>query len=133
MRGPTGALFFDPAALACGIVTCGGLCPGLNDVIRAIVLSLHHHYGVRKIYGFRFGFEGLVDGTVTNRCELTPDAVNRIHKPGGSILGSSRGPAGPRGDGRRSSSLGVGMLFAIGGDGTLRGAHAISEEAARRG
>ena len=53
-------LFFDPAKLACGIVTCGGLCPGLNDVIRAIVMSLHRHYGVNRIYGFRFGYEGLV-------------------------------------------------------------------------
>src|SRR5581483_7544648 len=60
MAGPRGRIFFDPARLGCGIVTCGGLCPGLNDVIRAIVLSLHHHYGVRRIYGFRYGYEGLV-------------------------------------------------------------------------
>ena len=58
--GPRERLFFDPATLTCGIVTCGGLCPGLNDVIRAIVLSLHHHYGVRRSTGFRFGYEGLV-------------------------------------------------------------------------
>ncbi len=58
--GPQEKLFFDPSQLACGIVTCGGLCPGLNDVIRSIVLSLHHHYGVREVYGFRFGYEGLV-------------------------------------------------------------------------
>src|SRR5512134_3147246 len=58
--GPRQMLFFDPAKLACGIVTCGGLCPGLNDVIRAIVISLYHHYGVAKVYGFRFGYEGLV-------------------------------------------------------------------------
>ena len=58
--GPRRNLFFDPATLACGIVTCGGLCPGLNDVIRAIVMCLHHHYGVNRIFGFRFGYEGLV-------------------------------------------------------------------------
>ena len=60
IAGPRQKLFFDPSKLACGIVTCGGLCPGMNDVIRSIVLSLHHHYGVRKVYGFRFGYEGLV-------------------------------------------------------------------------
>ena len=132
--GPRETLFFDPSTLACGIVTCGGLCPGLNDVIRAIVLSLHHHYGVRKVYGFRFGFEGLVRRMGHEPLELTPETVNRIHEIGGSILGSSRGPAGPGGDGRRTcEELGIGILFAIGGDGTLRGAQAIGEEAARRG
>jgi 6-phosphofructokinase 1 len=90
--GPRQRLFFNPSGLACGIVTCGGLCPGLNDVIRAIVLSLHHHYGVQQIYGFRFGFEGLVTGRRAEPVLLTPDAVNRIHHTGGSILGSSRGP-----------------------------------------
>ena len=92
-RGST--LFFDPTKLACGIVTCGGLCPGLNDVIRSIVLSLHHHYGVSKVYGFRFGYEGLVRRCGHEPLELTPEAVNRIHEIGGSILGSSRGPQDP--------------------------------------
>ena len=126
-------LFFDPSALACGIVTCGGLCPGLNDVIRAIVLSLHHHYGVQQIYGFRYGFEGLVAGLGQQPLALTPETVSHIHHTGGSILGSSRGPQDPAAmvDGLRR--LGVRVLFAIGGDGTLRGAHAISMEVARRG
>src|SRR5215217_2362097 len=90
--GPRQRLFFDPARVACGIVTCGGLCPGLNDVVRAIVLSLHHHYGVRTTYGFRFGFAGLVEGAAHEPLDLTPELVNRIHELGGSILGSSRGP-----------------------------------------
>ncbi len=64
--GPREKLFFDPSQLACGIVTCGGLCPGVNDVIRSIVLSLYHHYGVHKVYGFRFGYEGLVRRKGTN-------------------------------------------------------------------
>ena len=88
-------LFFDPAKLACGIVTCGGLCPGLNDVIRAIVRSLRHHYGVNKVYGFRFGYEGLVRRIGHQPLELTPESVHRIHESGGSILGSSRGPQDP--------------------------------------
>jgi 6-phosphofructokinase 1 len=131
--GPRERLFFDPSALACGIVTCGGLCPGLNDVIRAIVLSLHHHYGVGRIYGFRFGFEGLVERCGHEPLELTLPLVNRINEMGGSILGSSRGPQDPAAMVDRLERLGVGILFAIGGDGTLRGAHAISGEASRRG
>jgi 6-phosphofructokinase 1 len=131
--GPRARLFFDPSTLACGVVTCGGLCPGLNDVIRAIVQSLRHHYGVRRVYGFRFGFEGLVDHCGHEPLELTLDLVNRIHELGGSLLGSSRGPQPPEAMVDRLERLRIGILFAIGGDGTLRGAHAIGEEAARRG
>ena len=127
--GPRETLFFDPSRLACGIVTCGGLCPGLNDVIRAIVLSLHHHYGVQKIYGFRFGYEGLVRRYGHKPLELTPDTVNRIHEIGGSVLGSSRGPQDPAEMVQTLEDLKIGILFAIGGDGTLRGAQAISDEA----
>ncbi|HXY38771.1 MAG TPA: ATP-dependent 6-phosphofructokinase, partial [Vicinamibacteria bacterium] len=131
--GPRERIFFDPAALSCGIVTCGGLCPGLNDVIRAIVLSLHHHYGVRRIHGFRYGYEGLVRRHGHEPLRLTPDAVNRIHEMGGSLLGSSRGPQDPAEMVDTLEALQVAVLFAIGGDGTLRGALAIAEEAARRG
>ena len=131
--GPRETLFFDPSRLACGIVTCGGICPGLNDVIRAIVLSLHHHYGVEKIYGFRFGYEGLVRRYGHEPIELTPDAVKRIHEMGGSVLGSSRGPQDPAEMVQTLEDLKIGILFAIGGDGTLRGAQAISDEARRRG
>jgi 6-phosphofructokinase 1 len=131
--GPRRALFFDPRRLVCGIVTCGGLCPGLNDVIRSIVRSLHYHYGVGRVLGFRFGFEGLVRAYGHAPLELTPDAVNRIHESGGSLLGSSRGPQEPGEMVRTLEDLDVGILFAIGGDGTLRGAQAIAGEAARRG
>ena len=131
--GPRERIFFDPARLACGIVTCGGLCPGLNDVIRSIVLSLHHHYGVQKVYGFRYGYEGLVPRYRHEPLQLTPDGVNRIHDLGGSVLGSSRGPQDPAEMVKTLEDLGVGILFAIGGDGTLRGARTIAEEAARRG
>ena len=131
--GPRQMLFFDPARLACGIVTCGGLCPGLNDVIRAVVLSLRRHYGVTKVYGFRFGYEGLVRRIGHQPLELTPESVHRIHESGGSILGSSRGPQDAAEMVDYLHNLGVGILFAIGGDGTLRGAQKIGEEAARRG
>jgi len=131
--GPREKIFFEPSQLACGIVTCGGLCPGLNDVIRSIVLSLYHLYGVKKIYGFRYGYEGLVSTYGHKPVELTHDGVNRIHEQGGSVLGSSRGPQDPAAMVTTLEELKVGMLFAIGGDGTLRGAQKISEEAAKRG
>jgi 6-phosphofructokinase 1 len=131
--GPRQALFFDPKKLACGLVTCGGLCPGLNDVIRAVVGSLHRNYGVKTIYGFRFGYEGLVRRLGHQPVELTPESVHRIHESGGSILGSSRGPQNVAEMVDYLNELGIGILFAIGGDGTLRGAQAIGDEAARRG
>ena len=131
--GPREMLFFDPGTLACGIVTCGGLCPGLNDVIRAVVVSLHRHYGVRTVYGFRFGYEGLVRRMGHQPVRLTPESVQRIHESGGSMLGSSRGHQDASEMVEYLQELGVGILFAIGGDGTLRGAQKIGEEATRRG
>jgi 6-phosphofructokinase 1 len=131
--GPRRNLYFDPARIACGIVTCGGLCPGLNDVIRAIVMSLHHHYGVADIRGFRFGYEGLVRRHGHEPLRLTPDLVKRIHHLGGSVLGSSRGAQDPAEMVQTLEALNVRVLFTIGGDGTLRGAQAIAEEATRRG
>ena len=83
LAGPRERIFFDPATIACGIVTCGGLCPGINDVIRAVTLSLYHHYGVRKIYGFRYGYEGLVKRLGHTPLELTPTSVNQIGELGG--------------------------------------------------
>ena len=133
VAGPREKIFFEPSRLACGIVTCGGICPGLNDVIRSIVLSLYHHYGVRKVYGFRFGYEGLVPRYGHAPLEIVPEAVGRIHEMGGTILGSSRGPQDPAEMVSYLEELKIGILFAIGGDGTLRGAQKIAEEATRRG
>jgi len=133
VAGPREKIFFDPSSLACGIVTCGGLCPGLNDVIRAVVLSLSHHYGVKKIYGFRYGYEGLVQKYGHNPVDLTPETVRGINKAGGTILGSSRGPQDPVEILKTLEDLRIGILFAVGGDGTLRGAQKIAQEAARRG
>ncbi len=131
--GPREKLFFDPSKLACGIVTCGGLCPGLNDVIRAIVMSLFHHYGVKEVYGFLFGYEGLVRRYGHEPLKLTPNTVGHIHENGGTILGSSRGPQDPVEMAKTLVELKIGILFAVGGDGTLRGAKKIAEEAARQG
>jgi 6-phosphofructokinase 1 len=92
MAGPRERIYFDPSKLKCGIVTCGGLCPGLNDVIRAIVLGLFYHYDVKTVFGFRYGYEGLTHCHGHTPLELTPEIVKDIHKMGGSVLASSRGP-----------------------------------------
>jgi len=133
LAGPRQRIFFNPATIACGIVTCGGLCPGINDVIRAVVLSLRHHYGVDRIYGFRYGYEGLVKRIGHIPLDLTPESVNSIGELGGTILASSRGPQDPVEMVDYLEELGVRILFAIGGDGTLKGASAIAAEALRRG
>ncbi len=133
MAGPREKIYFDPSKLKCGIVTCGGVCPGLNDVIRAIVMSLFHHYGVRTIFGFRYGYEGLTHKHGHVPLELTPHVVNDIHQKGGTILGTSRGPQDILEMVDNLERMNVGILFTIGGDGTLRGAQAIREEIERRG
>jgi len=131
--GPREKIYFDPSKLKCGIVTCGGLCPGLNDVIRSIVLSLHYHYGVKTVFGFPYGYEGLTYRYGHTPLELTPKAVQGIHEQGGTILGSSRGPQETSEMVDTLERMNVGVLFTIGGDGTLKGAKAISEEVKKRG
>jgi 6-phosphofructokinase 1 len=131
--GPREKIYFDPSKLKCGIVTCGGLCPGLNDVIRSIVLSLHYHYGVKTVFGFPYGYEGLTYRYGHTPLELTPKTVQGIHEQGGTILGSSRGPQDTSEMVDTLERMNVGVLFAIGGDGTLKGAKAISDEVKKRG
>jgi 6-phosphofructokinase 1 len=133
MAGPREKIYFDPSKLKCGIVTCGGLCPGLNDVIRAIVLGLFYHYGVKRVFGFLFGYEGLTYRHGHAPLELTPAVVEDIHRDGGTILGSSRGPQDISEMVDTLEQMNVGILFTIGGDGTLTGAQAIAEEIGRRG
>lgn len=133
LAGPRQKIFFDPKSIACGIVSCGGLCPGINNVIRAVTISLYHHYGVRKIFGFRYGYEGLAKRHGHAPIVLDPEAVNQIGELGGTVLGSSRGPQDPGEMVDYLEELGVRILFTIGGDGTLKGAGAIAAEARRRG
>ncbi len=132
MAGPREKIYFDPSKLKCGIVTCGGICPGLNDVIRAIVLSLHYHYQVNTVYGFRYGYEGISSKYRHVPLELNPKVVADIHEKGGTILGSSRGPQDISDMVDTLERMNIRLLFAIGGDGTLRGAQAISEEIGKR-
>ena len=131
--GPRRKLYFDPRETKAGIVTCGGLCPGLNDVIRGIVMILWHRYGVRNILGFRNGYEGLIPRCSLGPRSLTPEVVSHIHEAGGTMLGSSRGPQDPVAMVDNLQQRQVNVLFTVGGDGTLRGAIAISREAERRG
>ena len=131
--GPRRKIFFDPSKLRCAVVSCGGLCPGINDIIRAVVLALHHNYGVRNIYGIRYGFEGFISSYAHELMELTPDVVSSIHESGGTVLGSSRGPQDLESIVDALERLNVGLLFTIGGDGTMAGASEIADEINKRG
>jgi 6-phosphofructokinase 1 len=131
--GPRARIFFEPEALTCGILTCGGLCPGLNNVVRAIVLRLAYAYRVRLIYGFSYGYAGLAHPDVYEPRVLLPDVVEHLHERGGTALGSSRGPQELGRLVDMLVRLDVKLLFVIGGDGGLRGASALAGEIARRG
>lgn len=130
--GPRDVLFFEPAKTKVAIVTCGGLCPGLNNVIRSLVNHLHYRYGVKRIVGIQYGYEGFISKYNHPVIELTPEMVDAIHLTGGTMLGSSRGNQDVTQIVDTLDILNINILFCIGGDGTLRGAHAIHEEIARR-
>jgi 6-phosphofructokinase 1 len=133
LAGPRHLLFFQPERVRAGIVTCGGLCPGLNNVIRGLVLALTQSYGIDQILGFRYGYEGLVRRHGHGPVRLTPTVVSEIHHEGGTILGTSRGAQDPKEVVDRLEELEVGMLFVIGGDGTFKGAMTMVDEIQRRG
>jgi len=130
IAGPRREIFFEPQQIGIGIVTCGGLCPGLNNVIRDLVLSAWHLYGVRRIIGFRYGYRGLADPEL--QIILTPTMVKDIHEQGGSILSSSRGEQTPARMVKTLVDSGISILFVIGGDGSMRGALAIAQEIERK-
>ncbi|MFP4483292.1 MAG: ATP-dependent 6-phosphofructokinase [Spirochaetaceae bacterium] len=132
--GPREHIYFSPDHVRAGIVTCGGLCPGLNDVIRALVRCLWHRYGVKRISGIRFGYKGFLPECGIPTMDLNIDVVDDIHRIGGTLLGSSRG------GGEQTEEIvdaiermNLNMLFTIGGDGTQKGALAIADEIERRG
>jgi 6-phosphofructokinase 1 len=130
--GPRRKIFFDPSKTRVGIVTCGGLCPGLNNVIRGLVMELWRHYGVRRIIGFRNGYQGFIARYGHAVVDLTPDVVADINEDGGTILGSSRGSQDSEEIADCLEQLGVNILFVIGGDGSLHGAHDIARVIAER-
>jgi 6-phosphofructokinase 1 len=127
LAGARENIYFDPSKLRCALVTCGGLCPGLNDIIRSIVLELYHLYGVRNIYGIRYGLEGFIPKYGHDVLELQPSNVTSILDMGGSILGSSRGPQDIEEIIDCLERMNIGILFMIGGDGTLNAAVKIAD------
>jgi 6-phosphofructokinase 1 len=133
LAGPRARLFFDPKHTRAAIVTCGGLCPGLNNVIRSVFLELHHTYGVKEVLGFRDGYGGLDPAHSRGPIAITPDFVDDIHKEGGTVLNTSRGPVDTAVAVTNLIKLGVNILFTVGGDGTQRGANELFQEARRRG
>lgn len=130
--GPREKLFFDPKNTTAAIVTCGGLCPGINNVIRSLVMALHYFYGVKRIIGIPYGYEGLVPDHGHGFRKLTPDEVKDIHEFGGTVLGSSRGAQSISTMVDTLENEKIDVLFAIGGDGTLKGVNAIGEEIEKR-
>ncbi len=130
--GPRARLFFRPERSRAAIVTCGGLCPGLNNVVRSLFLELHYRYGVAEVLGIRDGFLGLDPRRGRAPMVLTRDFVSDIHLEGGTLLGTSRGPHEVQAMTDFLAGHGIDMLFCVGGDGTHRGAHALAGEIARR-
>lgn len=133
LAGPREKIYFNTAEVRAAIVTCGGLCPGLNDVIRSLFMQLNYRYRVKEVLGIRYGYSGLVPRVGRPPVKLTVDMVETIHREGGTFLGSSRGPQDPAEMVDFLEREMINILFVIGGDGTQRGGLAISEEIDRRG
>jgi 6-phosphofructokinase 1 len=130
--GPREKLYFEPAKTKAAIVTCGGLCPGLNNVIRSLVMELFHRYSIKNIIGIKYGYEGFIPSYNHSYIELNPENVSNIHSLGGTILGSSRGMQDVSIIVDELEKMNINILFCIGGDGTLKGANAIYEEIEKR-
>jgi 6-phosphofructokinase len=134
VAGPREKIYFNPAHVHAAICTCGGICPGLNNVIRAVVRCFWYRYGVRRISGIQYGYLGLLENSPWALMPLDPDVVDDIQEKGGTILGSARG-GGKQVEEIVDSleRMNINILITIGGDGTLRGANDIGNEIKRRG
>ncbi|MBR6061472.1 MAG: ATP-dependent 6-phosphofructokinase [Spirochaetales bacterium] len=130
--GPRSKLYFTPGQTRSAVVTCGGLCPGLNSVIRALAYMNYYRYHNQFTYGVKYGYEGFIDSFGHGLINLTPETVEHIHKLGGTMLGSSRGPQDSGLIVDKLTQMNVSVLYTIGGDGTLRGAKDIADEIKRR-
>ena len=131
--GPRKKLYFEPSKTKCAVVSCGGICPGTNDVIRAIAMEAHYNYSIAATLGIRFGLEGFIPKYEHNVMELTPESVSDIHQFGGTVLGSSRGPQSEDEIIDALERMNVNILFMIGGDGTMKAADKVLREITRRG
>ncbi|MCK5350258.1 MAG: 6-phosphofructokinase, partial [Desulfobacula sp.] len=132
LAGPREKIYFDPSKVKCAISTCGGLCPGLNDIIRAVVLELFHNYNAKNIYGIKHGLEGFIPEYGHEAIDLNPKSVSGIQDRGGTILGSSRGAQDISLVADCLERMNIGILFMVGGDGTLMAAKKIAEEVLKR-
>ena len=132
LAGARQNLYFDSTKVKCAVVSCGGLCPGINDVIQSIVMTAHYHYQVSGVVGIRFGLEGFIPKYRHDIMELTPQKVVDIHQFGGTILGSSRGPQSPSEIVDALERMNINVLFVIGGDGSMKAANLIAEEVRER-
>lgn len=128
LAGPQRKLYFDPSKTKCAIVTCGGLCPGINDVIRAIVMTAYQAYNLPSVLGIHYGLQGFIPSYKFDVEELTVSRVRHIHEFGGTILGTSRGPQDPKEIVNALERLNINVVFVIGGDGTMKAAAAIHRE-----
>lgn len=132
LAGPSELIYFEPSKTRAGIVTCGGLCPGINDVIRSVTMELFYGYGVRNILGFRYGFRGLIPNFGHKPFKLSPDSVKDINNLGGSILSCSRGHQDTNKIIDTLIEEKINILFCIGGDGTMRAAEEIARQITQR-
>ena len=130
--GPREKIYHDPAWCKAAILTAGGLCPGLNDVIRSLTRTLLMQYGVPVVYGIRYGYRGLIPRFKLEPIVLTEEYVDDIHTTGGTILGSSRGRQDEEEMVDTLARMNINLLFCIGGDGTLRCAHDVAQVIQRR-
>ena len=133
MAGPRRKVYFDPSKVKCALVTCGGLCPGLNDIIRSVVLELFYGYGIRNIFGIQYGLQGFIPRYEHPVIDLSPATVGSILDRGGSILASSRGPQDIDEIADSLERMNIGILFMIGGDGTLKAASRLTDAIQDRG
>jgi 6-phosphofructokinase 1 len=131
--GPRKRIFFDPPRTTAALVTCGGLSPGLNNVIHAVYHELSDNYGVECVLGIYSGYLGLNPESGLEPRVIDRTFVQDINYLGGTVLGSSRGGQDPAVMVDFLEQRGIDILFCVGGDGTQRGAHAICEELRKRG
>lgn len=125
--GPRGSLHFEPSETRVAIVTCGGLCPGLNSIVKNLVTTLQTQYGVSKIYGIRGGYRGFTSLGWEAPLELTSEFVEHAHHIGGTLLGTSRGGFDAEKIVEWLKAKNIHQLYVVGGDGTHRGAYKLGE------
>lgn len=130
--GPRSMLFFNPPETRAAIVTCGGVSPGLNNVIRSAVHELTINYGVKEVLGIRYGYRGLDPSAGETPIPLNIDNVDGIHEEGGTVLGTSRGKVDASIIVDYLHKANINILLCVGGDGTQHGAQNIFEEVQRR-